>query len=191
MRKAFTLLEVNLAILVLAIGVLGMAGLYSFGFSESRQSKEDVAAAAFAGAYLVPLAQALSSTELTWSDWVAITENNLNERESRQLGGASGILPANGWADYVQVNHDRYQVISEPRNKANNEVFDKIKNKIKKSTGITIETPVVPNFYEYGLVVTRCGARMQLAFRLARRREQLLAQPLFVYEVFFQGKPDE
>lgn len=186
MRKAFTLLEVNLAILVLAVGVLGMAGLYSFGFSESRQSKEDVAAASFAGAYLVPLAQALSSTDLKWSQWVAMANDGISESESRQLGGASGILPANGWGDYVQVSGDRYQVISNPRAKAK-EVFDKIRS----ATGVAINEPSVPNIYEYGLVATRCGARMQLAFRLARRRELLLAQPLFVYEVFFQGDPEQ
>lgn len=186
MRKAFTLLEVNLAILVLAVGVLGMAGLYSFGYAESRQSKEDVAAASFAGAYLVPLAQALSSTDLKWSQWKSIASSGITEEESRQLGGASGLLPARGWRDYVEITGDRYQVIANPRSKAK-EVF----NAIKGSTGIAIDEPNVPDLYEYGLVVTRCGARIQLAFRLARRRDQLLAQPIFVYEVFFQGDPEQ
>lgn len=186
MRKAFTLLEVNLAILVLAVGVLGMAGLYSFGYAESRQSKEDVAAAAFASAYLTPLAQALSSTDLKWTKWKSIASSGITESESRQLGGASGLLPAKGWGDYVQISGERYQVVANPRG-----VADKVFSDVAGSTGVSVLKPDVPDYYEYGLVVTRCGARIQLAFRLSRRRELLLAQPLFVYEVFFQGDPEQ
>ena len=36
MRQAFTLMEVNLAIFIMAAGVLGMVSLYSLGFRESR-----------------------------------------------------------------------------------------------------------------------------------------------------------
>ena len=47
-QRAFTLIEVNLAIFIMAGGVLAMISLYSLGFRESRQSREDVAAAALA-----------------------------------------------------------------------------------------------------------------------------------------------
>ena len=39
MKKAFTLIEVNLAIMVMAVGVLGIISLYAFGFREERQSR--------------------------------------------------------------------------------------------------------------------------------------------------------
>ena len=48
LQRAFTLIEVNLAIFIMAGGVLAMISLYSLGFRESRQSREDVAASAIA-----------------------------------------------------------------------------------------------------------------------------------------------
>ena len=63
-KKAFTLIEVNLAIFIMAGGVLAMISLYSLGFRESRQSREDVASSAMADAILNPLVVALSSRDL-------------------------------------------------------------------------------------------------------------------------------
>jgi hypothetical protein len=71
-KKAFTLIEVNLAIFIMAGGVLAMISLYSLGFRESRQSREDVAASAMADAILNPLVVALSSRDLTWSQWKSL-----------------------------------------------------------------------------------------------------------------------
>ena len=50
MRRAFTLIEVNLAILIMAGGILAMVSLFSFGYRENSQSREDVAGAAMADA---------------------------------------------------------------------------------------------------------------------------------------------
>ena len=55
-KKAFTLIEVNLAIFIMAGGVLAMISLYSLGFRESRQSREDVASSAMADARMTPTA---------------------------------------------------------------------------------------------------------------------------------------
>ena len=46
LRKAFTLMEVNLAILIMAGGVLSVVSLFALGYRENRQSREDVASAA-------------------------------------------------------------------------------------------------------------------------------------------------
>ena len=59
LQRAFTLIEVNLAIFIMAGGVLAMISLYSLGFRESRQSREDVAASAIADEVLNPLVVAL------------------------------------------------------------------------------------------------------------------------------------
>jgi Tfp pilus assembly protein PilV len=67
MKKAFTLVEVNLAIMVMAVGVLGIISLYAFGFREERQSREDVASAAYADAVMGPLVTALTATNVKWS----------------------------------------------------------------------------------------------------------------------------
>ena len=45
-RRGFTLMEVNLAIFIMAVAVLGMVALYPLGFRESEQSRDDVVAAA-------------------------------------------------------------------------------------------------------------------------------------------------
>ena len=47
-RAGFTLMEVNLAIFIMAVGVFSMCSLYTLGYRENRQSVEDVAGAAFA-----------------------------------------------------------------------------------------------------------------------------------------------
>src|SRR5574344_480379 len=67
MKKAFTLIEVNLAMLVMAGGILSIVGLYAFGFRENRQSREDVSAAAYADAVVSPLVMAISATNQKWS----------------------------------------------------------------------------------------------------------------------------
>ena len=185
MRRAFTLLEVNLAILVMAVGILGMCGLYSLGFQENRQSKEDVAASALAGADLAPLVQALSSREMTWTQWKSLGKK-ISQEDSRKMGGVSGILPDNGWGDYVTVSHNRYKVKDGARGKAKT-VF----GQVASASGVAIAEPDIPDVYDYGLVLTRCGARIQLAFRLTNRRDMLMAQPVFVSEVHFQGDPNQ
>jgi Tfp pilus assembly protein PilV len=67
MRKAFTLIEVNLAMLIMAGGILSIVGLYAFGYRENRQSREDVAATAVADAVISPLMMAITATNLKWS----------------------------------------------------------------------------------------------------------------------------
>ena len=47
-RRGFTLIEVNLAMFVMAVGTLGLVSLYSLGYRENQQSNEDVQAAAVA-----------------------------------------------------------------------------------------------------------------------------------------------
>ena len=96
MRKAFTLMEVNLAVMVMAFGVLGLISLYSLGYRESSQSREDVEAAALAERNMNALATMLSSTNMSWTAWSSI-----------------GTLPAggernSGWMAYFNVNRSDY-----------------------------------------------------------------------------------
>ncbi len=66
-RKAFTLIEVNVSILILSAGVLALITLFALGFRENRQSREDVGSAAFADAVFSRIAMAASATNLKWS----------------------------------------------------------------------------------------------------------------------------
>jgi hypothetical protein len=68
-RTGFSLLEVNMAIFVMAIGVLSIVMLYPLGLRESTQGAADLKQAMFAD-YILNQAVALASqTNITWSEW--------------------------------------------------------------------------------------------------------------------------
>ncbi|MCR5751619.1 MAG: hypothetical protein K6G91_06640 [Kiritimatiellae bacterium] len=186
MKKAFTLIEVNLAMLIMATGVLVMCGLYSLGFRENRQSVEDVAAASFADTYLGPLVQGLSATNLPWSSWIQLgdTPSSGNARSVAQ-----GVWPSDGWLAYVQRqgNDGNYRIKGSPRSTADG-VWGRVKSKIPSPYQGAM--PSISGDYHYALVMTRRGTVIQLAFRASRRKEALMSQPLFVSEVRFQGDPN-
>ena len=87
-RAAFTLMEVNLAIFIMAVGVLAMTSLYPLGFRESQQSRDDVVEAVLAEGILNPIVATLSSTNLTWSAWQGFLG---------ALRTDGNLLPRNGW----------------------------------------------------------------------------------------------
>ena len=179
-RFGFTLVEVNLAIFVMAVGVLSMCALYGFGYRENRQSEEDVFATAYADAYLAPLVAALSSPQLDWNDWKGIGDA---ASSAAQESGIDACWPANGWRGYI--NGNVYRVKSNPKGIASG-VINQLKGKLG-SYGVSISEPSLPKGYQCGLVVTRRGSVVQLAFRMSRRTQTLLSQPVFVAEVRFQG----
>ena len=189
-RAGFTLMEVNLAIFIMAVGVLSMCSLYTLGYRENRQSVEDVASAAFADAYLAPLITGLSATNMTWTAWTQIGADVSGEAKNR--GIADAVWPSGGWSAYVQEykNGDEvtYRVSGNPRSTADG-VFGNVRGKVPSE--YCAGNPSIDSGYQYGLVVTRRGAVVQLVFRIARRKETLMTQPIFVSEVHFQGDPSK
>ena len=109
MKKAFTLMEVNLAILVMAFGVLGLVSLYSLGYRESSQSREDVEAAALADRTLNALATMLSSTNMTWSQW-----NSIGTLPSGGNRGSGWLKYFNPYARSDGSGSDATGAISDP-----------------------------------------------------------------------------
>ena len=179
MRKAFTLMEINLAIMIMAGGILSVLGLYSLGYRENRQSRDDVATAAYAEAIVSPLVIALSSTNLTWE-----TFNKLDE------------YPEGGWGDYI---NNYGQVDGNPNSKAK-QVFDEVLNKLNvPSFNATWIDPKVYKLEAAGLVVQHKGKGdgnsnrpiVRIGFRAARNRSELLSMPLYYTEVAFQGHMNE
>ena len=191
-RRGFTLLEVNLAVFIMATGILSICALCSLGFRENRQSVEDVAGAAWAEAYLSPLVQGLSATNMPWSAWTEIGDEP-QASATRSHNVADGVWPGAGWGAYIQSPSSagtdiRYRVVGSPRSLADsawNGVNGKIPSPYKGTK------PSVPSDFEYALVVTRRGTVIQLAFRLSRRRETLMTLPAFVTEVRFNGDPEK
>ena len=148
---------------------------------------EDVAATAYADAYLAPLVQGLSATNVTWSAWKGLGGGTDNDDGGLEVDGRE---PANGWRDYIEERTDgrkrTYRVIGSPKAKAQ-EVFGKVARICRNSPS----APDLPDGYQCALVATRHGPMIQLAFRIAQRKESLMSQPLFVSEVRFQGDPEQ
>ncbi|MBR6586836.1 MAG: hypothetical protein IKK82_05380 [Kiritimatiellae bacterium] len=199
-KKAFTLIEVNLAIFIMAGGVLAMISLYSLGFRESRQSREDVASSAMADAILNPLVVALSSRDLTWSQW-----KNLNlERANSGINAGDGngstiqVLPKDGWLAYFDTKGSgvdkTYYVSSDPASKANGVYSELLK---ADKTGYSLPGSVtLPQGMTYALVASRESEHspiITLAVRCVRKnlRNTLMSQPVFSTEVRFQGDPNQ
>ena len=184
-RAAFTLMEVNLAIFVMAVGVLAMTSLYPLGFRESEQSLDDVRAAVIADEVLGKLTAALSSRNITWTDWLKI-ENAVNKTPK-------------GWFSYFKSYNSNgrtdYKVIDKGASKSLAQgVFDAL----KEVGGVNLDFQF-DNKYAYGLVaqwgkrvltdsdVKNDWSRVSISFRMARRAEALKAAPIYYTEVHFQG----
>ena len=193
LRAAFTLMEVNLAIFIMAVGVLGMVSLYSLTYSESRQSEEDVASAAFADAFLAPLSEGLSATNMTWQNWCSSVQNISSD-------ACDGIAPQaggdrKGWAAYVRRvdddNDGNYEsfVVESGCNTTADGVYNALIGKAPSE--LRVQKPSIDGDYSYALVATRKGAVISLAFRASRRRASLMSQPVYYTEVHFQGKTDQ
>ena len=114
----------------------------------------------------------------------------------------NGVNPQNGWEEYAERilrddNHDgeddyNYEgyVVKSGCNGTADGVADKILN--ANAPGSEYSGLVKPGIskYFYGLVATRRGSTISLAFRASRQRQALLSQPVFYTEVHYQGKTD-
>lgn len=179
MKKAFTLIEVNLAILVMAGGILSIVGLYSLGFRENRQSSEDVASAAYADAVISPLVMAISATNLKWSVF-------------KDMPSYPG---EDGWRQYFDNDG---LVTDDPTDKAKgvfNSVMEKMRGAAEGSLEVNAEWPdSASGNLKAGLVVLhdeRSPAIVKIAFRAPKQSAMLLSSPLYYTEVRFQGLPEK
>lgn len=174
-KKGFTLMEVNMAIFVMSVGVLSMVSLYSLGYREQSQSNEDVVSAAVAESYLAPLVASLSDPNLPWSKFKQIKST------------PSGGWGVNGYLQNVSSeNSDLLKVIQNPTAKAN-EAFG-----VANKGSLGISAPPSFGKLNVALVVTRkndYSPIVGLALRAGRRAGALMGQPLYYTEVHFQGDP--
>lgn len=170
-------MEVVLAMTIMAIGTLGLVALYSFGYRENQQSLEDVEAVAVAQMNVNAMVAALSSTNMTWSQWKAI-----------------GTQPATGWGKYandgttsgVSVNDgtDSVTPLANPSAEAQS-VFSAVMSAAGMGgtfddQGLAVGIVVAPDDPD-------CPRRYSVALRCGRRAATLLYQPLYYTEVAFQG----
>ena len=180
MRRAFTLIEVNLAMLIMAGGILSIVGLYAFGFRENRQSREDVAATALADSVISPLVSALTATNVLWSSFKNI-----------------GNYPSeDGWKDYF---NSKGIVTDDPQGRAQG-VFTSTMGAIQFRGGYEGNRAFPSDAMSgtgmsCGLVVLHDenSAVVKIAFRAVKTDMPgaLLSMPLFYTEARFQGIVDQ
>jgi len=166
MRKAFTLIEVNLAMLIMAGGILSIVALYTFGFRESKQSREDVESAALAEVVISQLEMAISATNLKWSAF----RNEFN------------VPSDEGWGAYLDNNG---RVSSEPNGDTHlRAAMSHFGGQVSQPAGFTLKYGVVV-MHEQDSPIVRIGVRA------TKTRDQLLSMPLYYTEVRFQGEVDQ
>lgn len=199
-QRAFTLIEVNLAMLVMAGGVLSMVSLYALGFRESRQSREDVAGAVVAESILNALETALSSRKLTWSEW-----KNFGDNKSVDGNYNIRVWPTEGWKAYLSPGvNGGYRVTKSTIGNKAKDVF----GMLVTSTGTEVQdngtkvtvpewSAIVPaKEVSVALVASReseLSPVITLAVRVVRKDQErtLFSQPIYFTEVHFQGDPDK
>ncbi|MBO7722132.1 MAG: prepilin-type N-terminal cleavage/methylation domain-containing protein [Kiritimatiellae bacterium] len=180
-RFGFTLIEVNLAMFIMAMGTLGLVGLYAFGYRENQQSNEDVQGAAMAEMHLNAMIAALSSTNMTWDAWRSI-----------------GTQPAEGWGRYAGdgtgtgISAYSGQANGTPLNRsACNSTAKAVYDAVMNAAGFT-GAGFDPGEMTVGIVVAPSADRRtySVAVRCGRRAATLVHQPLYYTEVYFQGLRD-
>lgn len=183
MKKfGFTLMEVNLAMFIMAVGTLGLVSLYSFGYRENQQSNEDVQCAAIAEMNLNAIIAALSSTNMSWQTWKSI-----------------GLQPSRGWGDYAgdgsgntPSRNDGSRSYTPPSTGTINGYASAAFNKVMSAAGKS--APMYqPNGYAVGIVISPSEdyRTYSVAVRCGQRSATLCYQPMFYSEVAFQGLKKE
>ena len=128
-RKAgFSLIEVNMAIFVMAVGIVGMVALFPLGLREGIQGRADLKQSMFADHVLNQMVALLSQTNVTWSEWSSLdqtawpeqTETMVAERNEKITWGRASLssLPnfdsrtlTDGWKNGgTELNNNQYRV---------------------------------------------------------------------------------
>jgi hypothetical protein len=81
-QSGFSLMEVNMAVFVMAIGVLSMVVLYPLGLRESTQGQADLKQSIFADFLLNQAVAAASLTNFPWSQWKNVPNPSENSAVS-------------------------------------------------------------------------------------------------------------
>ena len=87
-QAGFSLMEVNMAVFVMAIGILGMVALFPLGLREGTQGRQDMIQSMFADHALNQLTPILSATNVTWKEWVDLDQTSLPN--ATRTGGTIG-----------------------------------------------------------------------------------------------------
>ena len=198
-KSGFTLMEVNLAVFIMAAGVLAMISLYPLAYRENSQSVEDVKAAAYADAAFNQIAGILSARNITWDEWRSRVENAMGETKIPLNGGRADEV---AWAFYAKNTSSTREDAWEPKSKS--EVSRTGGRVFKALTGGRGEWPGDRDKDYACALMAQWGwfdfgdgnpqddhSRVILSMRVSRNTGALFAQPIFYTEIHFQGDQKE
>ncbi len=186
----FTLMEVNLAIFIMAAGVLAMVSLYPLGYRENQQSKDDVKAAAAADAVLNQLRGALSSRAITWDEWKNAVKSAVNVTGQSERRG--------GWIAYCETGNG---YVPKKRSQVNSLALSVFNSLAGAVNGTQPQWPLNSDYVcalvaQPGRVRIPSGSsietyddwsRVAISLRVSRNAGALFAQPIYFTEIHFQG----
>lgn len=199
-KSGFSLMEVNLAVFIMAAGVLAMVSLYPLAYRENSQSVEDVKAAAAADAVFNQVAGVLSARNLTWNEWeqcVGAAVNATDARITTSSGGRNGA-----WARYCNRENGWSPKKKSEINSLARSVFGALTGKSGQAGG-SAQWPVDSDLTcalvaQWGMFNRGTGqypledrSRVTLSMRVARNAGSIFAQPIFLTEIHFQGDQKE
>lgn len=165
-------MEVNLAISIMALGILSVISLFAFGYRESSQSNEDVASAAYADAVISQLAMAITQTNLQWSTF----KNH------------KGQTADSGWEVYLEndgrVKRNIDSIARQEYARWTSQLQPSWPNQWPAGVAGDLKAALVVQ-HDEGSAIVRIG------FRAAKAEQTLMSQPLYYTEVRFQGDPDK
>jgi Tfp pilus assembly protein PilV len=88
-------MEVNMAVFVMAIGILGMVALFPLGLREGVQARADLKQSMFADHALNQLVAILSQTNMTWQVWEDLADGfeGTGKDFQSKLGSIGNLMP--------------------------------------------------------------------------------------------------
>lgn len=184
-KLGFTLMEVNLAIFIMATGVLAMVSLYPLGYRENQQSRDDVWAASEADRIFNQIHAALSERSIKWNDWVRTVEN---------LKGSVGNweLYCESSDDYVPKNKSQLNSLAANALNSLSNIARTKPSDLKLDSKRAYAVVVQPGRIKYnGGDPMLDYSRVAISMRISRNSGSLFAQPVYFTEVHFQGDQEK
>ena len=165
-RAGFSLMEVNMAVFVLSIGILSMIVLYPLGLRESMQGQADIKQSMFAD-YMLNMAVGIASqTNITWKTWYDDIEKikGLVDQKRKDTEGY--------WPGFIADNSD----FDENPDFGSSGSYD-------RGERYEVRCALVP-----GMSDRLMGIMIQ-STDLTKNYDNYTNNPIFYAEVMFQGDP--
>ena len=180
-KLGFTLMEVNLAIFIMATGVLAMVSLYPLGYRENQQSRDDVWAASEADRIFNQIHAALSERSIKWNDWVRTVVNLKRSVGSWDLycESSDGYVPKNKSQLNSLAANALNSLSSVARTKPSDLTLDS-----KRAYAVVVQ----PGRIKYNGVPGLDYSRVAISMRISRNSGTLVTQPVYFTVVPSQGE---